>query len=44
MATLWECRLRNETCVVATRDILAEWLLGIDAKIELGAADIGIST
>lgn len=44
VATVWECGLRTETGVAATREILAAWLHGIEAGIELGVADIGIAT
>lgn len=44
VATVWECGLRNETGVAATRDILAKWLQGIDAEVELDAADIVLAT
>lgn len=44
VATVWECGLRNETGVATIRDILVQWLQGVDAGIELGAADIWIAT
>nr|WP_154336399.1 very short patch repair endonuclease [Paracoccus sp. S-4012] len=40
VATVWECGLRNQESVAASRDIVAAWLHGREVELAVGEADI----
>ena len=40
VGTVWECALRTETSTALTRDMVAAWLHGRDAVLEVGESDV----
>ncbi len=40
VATVWECALRTETSIAQTRDMVAAWLHGAGAVLEVGEAEL----
>ncbi|WP_354194382.1 very short patch repair endonuclease [Aquamicrobium terrae] len=40
VATVWECALRRPAQVEISSLLLAEWLLGCSAEVEIGGADV----
>lgn len=40
VGTVWECALRTETSIAQTRDMVAAWLHGSDAVLEVGDAKV----
>jgi DNA mismatch endonuclease (patch repair protein) len=40
VGTVWECALRTEIAIAQTRDMVAAWLHGADAVLEVGEVEV----
>ena len=43
VGTVWECALRTKTAIAQTRDMVAAWLHGSEAVLEVGEAEVQIA-